>query len=798
MPIKNSFTSFLIFLCFSCSFIYIQAQTNPTHKETIANAFENYFEFDRENIHVQLDKNIFMTDETIWFKGYVYNKKLNLPFYTTTNVYVQLIDESGDIVTSQLLYSMSGLFSGKINLNKKFKSGYYYLQFYTNWMNNFDEDESYIQRIKIKNLSENNVPIIESINPKNSNLQFYPEGGNLIMGIPNNVGVKITDSNGKPIPNCLLEIYDSNNVPQKSISINSFGMGKFEFIPNGQNYKAVLVYNDSKFEYMLPESKQDGISLELNNYILEDKTLVKIKYNKEYTKILKDKTLYLVIQKNEKSNIIDIKLDTEKDISTFVFSNELLFYGVNSIRIIDSEMNEIAHRLLYLNEVKNTKININQGFRNNDKIDLSGNSNCYNACVSVATLPSKTKLVLDENIITTLTINSFLQEKLIIDREYFNEINRSKKHELDLMMLTQKSNKYDWNKIKRSTKTVINYPFENGLEIKGYINNTKADLTKCKIQLKNILSDVLSSTEVIEKNEFYFKNTIVTDSLLVTCDLIDKKDRSIKEMNYRLTITNKHKKFNKTFVPIPYEYPEKKDNYGLSEVEIPFFDSNDGVLLEEVEIKKITQRLKRKNESVNSYLRGFKVGVDIPERTNVLQFIEQNGFNVSVSGGGSTVTITGRVRTSINGVPYPTPLVFMDGIQIMSLDILAGMTMDELDEIYISSTAIVASMNNNQGIIKMYRKQPEFYNANPANKPKLLTGGFKMIMPFENANYVSENSIGFENYGLLYWSPWILTDEKGNLKVVIPNNNRKTVKLLIEGFTLDGSLISEIKEVNLE
>lgn len=796
MPNKNNYILFLSFLCFNCSF-FIQAQTNSSPKEAITNAFERYFEAERENIHVQLDKTIFLTNEDIWFKGYVYNKTLNLPFYATTNVYVQLINESGAIVTNQLLYSMSGLFSGKINLNKEFKSGYYYLQFYTNWMNNFAEDESYIQRIKIKNTDNNTIPLIESINPKKINLEFYPEGGNFITNAANNVGVKITDINGKSIPNCLVEIRDSNNVVQKSVVINSFGVGKFEFVPNKQNYKAVVLYNDSTFEYNLPTPRIDGICLEINNYILENKTLVKIKYNTDYEEVLKNKKLYLVIQKNEKSNIIDVKLDAKNEITTIVFSNDLLFNGVNSIRIIDSEMNEIAHRLLFLSTAKNSKISINTGYRNTDKIELSGNSNWYDACISVATLPSNTKLTSDENIITTLNLNAYLNEKILVKSDYFNEMSRLKKYELDIMMLTQKSNKYEWNRIKRETKISINYPFESGLEIKGTINSTKATVKECRIQLKNILSDVLSSTEDIEKNEFFFKNTTITDSLRVFCNLLDKKDRSKKEMNYHLTITNKNKKFNKTYVPIPYEYNEQKDNYGISEVEIPFFDVENGILLKEVEIKKVKEKLKRKNESVNSYLRGFKVGVDIPERTNVLRFIEQNGFNVTTSGSGS-VTITGRVRTSINGVPYPTPIIFIDGIQLMSLDILFGMTMDELDEIYISSTAIVASMNNNQGIIKMYRKQPEFFDIDPNNKPKTLIGGFKMITPFENANYISENTNGFENFGLIYWSPWILTDEKGNLKVVIPNNTRKTVKLLIEGFTLDGVLISEIKEVSLE
>lgn len=661
-------------------------------------------------------------------------------------------------------------------------------------MNNFDEDESFVHRIKIKNLNEKEIPIAESINSKKINIDFYPEGGNLISNISNNIGLKVTDINGKSIPNCLVEIQDNNNNIQKSVLINAFGIGKFEFTPNDNTYKAVLIYNTTKFEYELPASRPDGICLELNNYIYENKTILRIKYNKGYEKKINGNNLYLVIQKNEKSNIIDFKLDSENRIKEFSFSNELLFNGVNSIRIIDSEMNEIAQRLLFQCEAKTTKVNINASFKNNAKVDLSGNSNWNDACVSVSTLPANTKLSSNENIITSLTLNAFLNEKLLINSDYFNEINRPKKHELDLMMLTQKGNKYEWNKIKNKTINPI-YSFEKGLDLKGTINNTTADVKNCRIQLKNILSDVLSSTEIIDKDEFFLKNTSVTDSLMVICDLIDAKDRSKKEMNYYLTITNKHKKFNNNFIPIPYIYPIKNDNLIYNDIEMPFFDI-ESILLEEVAIKREKIILKRQNQSGNSMLRGFKVGVDVSENIRLIDFIGQNGFTASNSAG--TVTITGRTINSLNAAPHTTPAVFIDGRELMNFDELDAIRMDELDEIYISSTAMVPSILNKQGIIKIYRKLPTFIKPDPKNKPKMIIGGFELITPFVNADYLSEKTVGFENLGVIYWSPWILTDEKGNVKVTIPNNNHKKVKLLIEGFTFDGKLISEIKEVNLE
>jgi hypothetical protein len=792
MPNNIKSLVFITIICFKGLLLFSQTSTNPSTIENISNAFERYFELERENIHVQLDKNIFITNESIWFKGYVYNKKQNLPFYETTNVYVQLIDESGQIVTHKLLYSMSGFFSGNIKLDKNLKSGHYYLQFYTNWMNNFEEDESHIQRIKIKNVKDKETPLLDKINPIKINIAFYPEGGNYITNVSNTLGIKVTDINGKSIPNCILEIKDSKNVVQKSIPINAHGMGKFDFVPDENNYKAVVTYGEYKLEENLPVSISDGIAFEVNNYIFDNKTMVKIKYNKDYGKILKNKNLFLVIQKNEKSNIIDIQLNTETGVTEFFFSNELLFSGVNAIRIIDSEMNEMAQRSVYLNDTKSSKITLNTGYSDDKKTNLSGNTNWPFACLSVSLLPTNTKIPTIENSITNLSLNAFLTEKIVLPRDYFSEINRSKKYELDLMVLTQKTNKYNWTKIKNTPASPI-YKFEKGLDIKGTINSTNADLKKCRIQLKNVLLDVLSSTEVIEKNEFFFYNTTVTDSLPITCSLMDKKDRSKKEMNYYLTVINKNRKFNKNYIPTPYVYPENKSaSIGIDE-ETPRFNG-EFILLEEVEVKQEKPKLKRQSQLGNSYLKGFKVGVDVSENTDVLTFIEQNGFSVNRNPG--FISITGRGVNSLYSAP-PTPLVFIDGVPTFNFEDLFGLRMTDLEEIYISSTAIVASITNNRGIIKLFRKQGVFASSNPNDKPKIITGGFQIISLFENADYVSENTTGFQNFGVIHWSPWILTDENGNLKVTIPNKKHNKAKVLIEGLTLDGTVISEIREVNL-
>jgi hypothetical protein len=104
-----------IFILFTCPNL-LHAQGIHPSKQKIADAFIRYFELDRESVHAHFDKSIFFTNEEIWFKGYVFNKKNDTPFFETTNVFAVLLDDNGKTVSEQLLFSYIGTFSGSFKL----------------------------------------------------------------------------------------------------------------------------------------------------------------------------------------------------------------------------------------------------------------------------------------------------------------------------------------------------------------------------------------------------------------------------------------------------------------------------------------------------------------------------------------------------------------------------------------------------------------------------------------------------------------------------------------------------------
>src|SRR5690606_38543012 len=97
-------------------------------------------------------------------------------------------------------------------------------------------------------------------------VQFFPEGGELIDGVPVNVAFKAVgaDGLGKDIKGRII-----NNAGQTESTFTSqhLGMGVFSFKPEqGKTYKAEITSADgTKHTFPLPEVKKEGISLQISS-----------------------------------------------------------------------------------------------------------------------------------------------------------------------------------------------------------------------------------------------------------------------------------------------------------------------------------------------------------------------------------------------------------------------------------------------------------------------------------------------------------------------------------------------------
>jgi len=207
---KKFFTYFVFFIS-----IGLYSQTSSP-KYAIENNYSKYFELPRESIYLHFNKSEYVYGEEIWFKGYVYDRLNGVPAGLSSNIYVDIYNENGGLVKSELFLGYAGFLRGSISIDNTLTTGKYYVKAYTHWMKNFIEDDVYTTELHIFNETDSEITL-----PGESSLtydiQFLPESGHALVGFKNNLGVKIINSHGKGV-----EISEGKIVANDGLEISSF------------------------------------------------------------------------------------------------------------------------------------------------------------------------------------------------------------------------------------------------------------------------------------------------------------------------------------------------------------------------------------------------------------------------------------------------------------------------------------------------------------------------------------------------------------------------------------------------
>ena len=776
---------YFIILIFNHFFTYSQESNNQ--KDRISQAINDYFSLERENIHIQFNKNSYLTNENVWFKGYVYNRKDKLPFFFTTNVYVVLYDDNGKKIANQLLYANSGCFSGKFSLGKNFKSGKYHLHIYTNWMNNFKEDESGKFEFDVINQIDK-IFFKESIDYSKINIHFFPEGGTLVQGIINTIGIKVSDCNGNSLAVKEVDIVTQKGDTIQKVAINKFGNGKVQLLTDTNVYKASFTVNGKRVEQNLPLGT-DGISLEINSYTFKEKTIAKIKTNKKGTDKLKADNLYLVVQQDHKSAVFDVNFANGNSEQTLILSNNNLFTGVNIIRLIDSNNNQLAERYVFKYPQESLNLELEFPSKIKGKIAFNGKFNLKNTSASISVLPENSLSAhFNNSIYSSFIINPYFTDKLNYIDYYFHDISKVKHYELDLLLLNQNQGKYKWKDIIGEPPAMA-HDFDLGFTIKGTVNQPLNDPKKYKVLLYSLGAQINEITEIDEKNEFYFKNLVIADSTSVSFSLIKNGEKPTSLKIYP-QLLNLNRTFNKSFT-VENNFCLKRDSIVYN---IPGFNTK-MVMLDDVEIKVDPKKLKYKNSLGNGNLKGHKITPDDPNiNLDLAGYLRNNGFDVERNRG--EYTVYSRTATSLNG--RTSPAIYVGGIQQINNDFLQNLNVRDIDEIYMNPHATSPTSRSTVGIIRIYPKNPTFATNSKSTSVNFeIKNAFSKIDLFKNIDYKSTEDKGFQNFGVINWIPSILAQETGEFKFEIPDMYQKKVNVLIEGISEDGSLISEIRTITL-
>ena len=76
----------------------------------------------------------------------------------------------------------------------------------------------------------------------------------------------------------------------------------------------------------------------------------------------------------------------------------------------------------------------------------------------------------------------------------------------------------------------------------------------------------------------------------------------------------------------------------------------------------------------------------------------------------------------------------------------------------------------------------------------IVTSGFEKPKTFKPTDFAFSKE--FEIFGTIQWAPNVFIDTNQSFQLKFPKANQKEVLVIIEGFTIEGQFISEIKKIN--
>ncbi len=460
---KNILSGFIILLLLS-------SNSNAQNTTTIQNQFEIYQQnILQEKLFVHTDKSKYLTGEILWFKVYNVNASNNKPLQLSKVAYIEVLDDKQTPVM-QAKIALKGNSAGSFYIPVSLASGNYKLRAYTNWMKNFSVNGFFEKDLTILNplLS----PVTNLSKPKPVyDIQFFPEGGNLVDGLTSKVAFKVVDGYGKSV-NFKGAVINQNNDTLVKFKPLKFGMGTFKFMPNLKNkYRAVVNISTENKSIVtsLPEIHQSG-------YVMEMKDNEKQLQVDVVSNITGSEVFLLVSAKNVSKSVQGAHLVNGS--ASFLISKDLLGDGITHLTVFNSEKTPVCERLYFKQPTQNVFLNVlpdqlQYDLRKKINIDVNAKDRLGKPlAVDFSTSVYQTDSFQDIdpiNIVNYLELTSELRGHVESPDYYFNSKDSLLKEAADDLMLTQGWSSFNWNEVLKNQKPSFTFlP-----EYEGHIVNAK-------------------------------------------------------------------------------------------------------------------------------------------------------------------------------------------------------------------------------------------------------------------------------------------------------------------------------------
>ena len=424
----------------------------------------------QEKVYVQTDKVFYATGETIWFKVYVVDASFHESMDASKVVYLELLSAEQKAVQQLKVELQNGFGDGYIEIPVSLVSGNYRLRAYTNWMKNFSAEFYFEKNISIINPSRSVATAQSAGGPQI--IQFFPEGGNLVLGLESKIGFAVKNNKGMGVLLNGAVINQTSDTVAKFYAFK-FGLGNFTFTPMpGNAYKAVCYWSDGSASiHDLPTVFDKGFVMRMEE--LGGELVFKVRRRG----LENDRQIYLLVQSRQQVRIASVKRLTG-DVTSFTIEKSELPEGISQITLFNESRQPICERLFFKQPKDTTVFRLqtaSQFFHRREKVDVSisafdgiNKAIAGNSSISVYLLDSLQKN--DQALITSyLYLTSDLAGRVDSPNYYLSRSSPEVDQATENLMLTHGWRRFDWNELLYSRTPAFDYLPEVG----GHIINAR-------------------------------------------------------------------------------------------------------------------------------------------------------------------------------------------------------------------------------------------------------------------------------------------------------------------------------------
>ena len=797
--------------------VLVILSTNLRAQKMDSLLLEQSEKFPQEKMYIQFDKPYYNAGDMIWYKSYLISG--TEPSQISVNLYVDWFGDDGKLLLHTINPINESGSKGQFQIPLNYKGKSLFLKAYTKWMLNFDKDLLFQKTITV--IQKTSKASISNTNQ--TNLLFFPEGGDLISGINTKLAFKANNLQGLPV-SVKGSIINQDGKIITTFNTEHDGMGVVNIEPNiNETYTSKWVDEfGNNYTTILPKPKSFGAVLKVKN--LAERDIISIERSANASEDFK--SLHLIANLNQHPvftanfNLIS-NVSTETEIPT-----SSLPTGVLQITLFNSSWVPIAERVVFVNnreydfKTKLKIINSGLGKREKNEIEVAIQDKTQsNLSISITDADITEESPFVNNIFTQLLLCSDIKGYIHQPGYYFSKDDDSVSNHLDLVMLTHGWRRYKWEEMLKGITPKIEYSRENGdINLFGQLKNaSKFKIEESGHKVSLILQTKDSSQQIYSLNldkESKFKqviNPFYDSAKLYYLFGNNSKIQEKGELEVKTDFLNNS---------IEFDPSQLKSN--VSQINNKSFEKSIFYMVEDDKIAKdksahelaeitVKANIKKREELLDKeytsgLFRGDGQKIDVTKDPKVYsgitlaQYLTNKvpGLNVQYDSVGNPYFFWRGDKTDIYLDEVFIPQSVWDTSHVkMDLGTLKNISVGDIAYIKVFQPGTSSGMSNSEhvggspgGAIALYSKLGGESDPTTSKFKSIELQGYSPYKEFYSPDYSIPPADFFKDARTtLYWNPEIIINNNEKYKFNFYNNDyTKRFKIVVEGINNEGRI----------